>query len=346
MGVKIVSTGTIGERNGEGTVMTLSRCKLLALAFGALVGAVPLAAAHAADKVNFVTDYGYNGRHAYYFVALEKGYYKDAGLDVSIMRGKGSVDAIHQVGAGNALLGFADAGSLILARANDKIPVKLVSIVYARPPQAIFCREDLGVKSVKDLEGKSVANPAGGSIPDLFPAFAKASGIDAAKVHWVVASSQSLPSLLANGRVPCIGQFTVGEALLKAHIPQKLVRLAYSDPGLSYYGNGIIAREDTIKNNPDLVRRFVAATIKGEKYAFAHPKEAGEIMHKYHPQVSVEIGEGETKAVAELAEVKGEPLNQIDPKRIQATLDVIEGAFKLKSKVSPSDIYVGGFVGK
>jgi hypothetical protein len=244
LGVKIVSTGTIGERNGEDTVMTLSRCKLLALAFGALVSAVPLAAAHAADKVNFVTDYGYNGRHAYYFVALEKGYYKDAGLDVSIMRGKGSVDAIHQVGAGNALLGFADAGSLILARANDKIPVKLVSIVYARPPQAIFCREDLGVKSVKDLEGKSVANPAGGSIPDLFPAFAKASGIDAAKVHWVVASSQSLPSLLANGRVPCIGQFTVGEALLKAHISQKLVRLAYSDPGLSYYGNGIIARED------------------------------------------------------------------------------------------------------
>jgi NitT/TauT family transport system substrate-binding protein len=199
---------------------------------------------------------------------------------------------------------------------------------------------------VKDLVGKSVANPAGGSIPDLFPAFAKASGIDPAKVHWVVASSQSLPALLASGKVPCIGQFTVGEALLKAHIPQKLVRLAYSDPGLSYYGNGVIATDETIKQHPDLVRRFVAATIKGEKYAFAHPKEAGEIMHKYHPEVAVAIGEGETEAVAELAEVKGQPLNVIDPKRIQATLDVIEGAFKLKSPVKPDDIYVAGFVAK
>jgi NitT/TauT family transport system substrate-binding protein len=326
--------------------MKLPRCKLHALVLGCLFGAALSAAAQAADKINFVTDYGYNGRHAYYFVALEKGYYKDAGLDVSILRGKGSVDAIHQVGAGNATFGFADAGSLILARANDKIPVKLVSVVYARPPQAIFCRQDMGVKSVKDLEGKSVANPAGGSIPDLFPAFAKASGIDPAKVRWVVASSSSLPGLLASGKVPCIGQFTVGEALIKASIPQRLVRLAYSDPGLSYYGNGVIATEDTIKQHPDLVRRFVAATVKGEQYAFAHAKEAGEIMHKYHSEVSVAIGEGETKAVAELAEVKGQPLNVIDPKRIQATLDVIEGAFKLKSPVKPDDIYVAGFVAK
>lgn len=310
-----------------------------------LVGSL-MSTARAAEHVNFITDFGFNGRHAYYFVAIDKGYYKDAGLDVSILGGKGSVDAIHQVAAGNAVLGFADAGSLILARANDQVPVRLVSIVYARPPQAIFCREDMGVKTPKDLEGKSIANPAGGSIPDLFPAYAKAAKIDATKVNWVIASSESLPGLLAGGKVPCVGQFTVGEPLLKAAVRQKLIRFAYSDPGLTYYGNGIIATDTTIKQRPDLIRRFVAATIKGEKYAFAHPQQAGEIMHKYHPEVSVDVGKGETQAVAELAEIPGQPLNAIDPKRIQATLDVITGAFKMKSKVAPSDIYVDGFVGK
>lgn len=322
------------------------RCKIHALVLGALIGAALPIAASAAEKINFITDYGYNGRHAYYFVALDKGYYKDAGLAVTIMRGKGSVDAIHQVGAGNATFGFADAGSLVLARANDHIPVKLVSIVYARPPQAIFCREDMGVHSVKDLEGKSVANPAGGSIPDLFPAFAKSAGIDPSKVNWVVASSSALPALLATGRSPCIGQFIVGAPLLKARVSQKMIRFAYSDFGLSYYGNGVIATEATIKRHPNLVRRFVAATIKGETYAFKHPKEAGEIMHKYHPEVSVAIGKGETEAVAELANVKGEPLNYIDPKRIQATVDVIKGAFKLKSPVRPENVYAPGFVNK
>src|SRR4051794_7011902 len=93
------------------------------------------------DHVTLVTDFGFNGRHAYFFVAIEKGYYKAADLEVKVVRGQGSVDAIRQVGANNAIVGFADAGSLVLARGNDRIPVKLVSIVYARPPQAIFCRE-------------------------------------------------------------------------------------------------------------------------------------------------------------------------------------------------------------
>jgi len=89
--------------------------------------------AEALDSVSLITDFGYNGRHAYFFVALDKGYYKAAGLDVKILRGQGSVDAIRQVGAGNATFGFADTGSLVLARANDQIPVKLVASVYARP---------------------------------------------------------------------------------------------------------------------------------------------------------------------------------------------------------------------
>jgi NitT/TauT family transport system substrate-binding protein len=181
----------------------------------------------------------------------------------------------------------------------------------------------------------------------MFPAFAKAAGIDAAKVNWVVAASSALPGLLASGKVPCVGQFTVGEPLLRmATAPKKLVRFAYSDPGLSYYGNGIIATEATISSNPDLVRRFMAATIKGLKAAIADPADAGAIMHKAHPEVSVEVAKGETESVAELAQVKGKPLGEIDPAGIQATIDVVNGAFKLKSPVKVGDLYVPGFVPK
>ena len=57
----------------------------------------------------------------------------------------------------------------MLARGNDQIPVKLVSIVYAKPPQAVFCREDSGIKPPKDLEGASIGNTAGGATVDMFP---------------------------------------------------------------------------------------------------------------------------------------------------------------------------------
>jgi NitT/TauT family transport system substrate-binding protein len=320
--------------------------KIRAIAAGAFA-LLSVRPAAALDSVSLITDFGYNGRHAYFFVALDKGYYKDAGLDVKILRGQGSVDAIRQVGAGNADFGFAEAGSVALARGNDQVPVKLVAIVYAKPPQAIFCREDSGIKQPKDLEGPPIANPAGGSIPDLFPAYARAAGIDAGKIHWVIAGSESLPGLLAANKVPCVGQFTVGEPLLQAQVrPAKLVRFAYSDVGLNYYGNGLVATEATIATKPDLVGRFVKATVNGMQAAFADPSEAGAIMHKYHPQVSAEVAKGETQAVAELAKAEGHTLGDIEAAGIKATLDVVNGAFKLKNPVAAQDLYVPGFVSR
>jgi NitT/TauT family transport system substrate-binding protein len=270
----------------------------------AAVGARPVGAA----EVNFITDFGFNGRHAYFYVAREKGYYKAEGFDVNFVRGQGSADAIKKVAAGIATFGFADAGSLVLARGNDGVPVKLVSIVYAKPPQAIFAIKGSGITSPKDLEGRTVADTASSSVRLLFPAFAKAAGIDAAKVKWVVAEGSALPSLLANGRVDAICQFSVGEPLIAAATAKEIVRIAYKDSGLDYYGNGIIASDEMIAQHPDQVRAFVRATIKGMKDAFANPAEAAAIMAKYQKELTPAVIEGETRLVGELAEVKDKPL--------------------------------------
>ena len=119
-----------------------------------LVAVFATSAAQAVE-VNFITDFGFNGRHAYYYVALDKGYYKAEGLDVTILRGQGSIDAVKKVATGAAMIGFADAGALVLARSNDNIPVKLLAIVYATPPHAIFALADSGIKGAKDIEGKT-----------------------------------------------------------------------------------------------------------------------------------------------------------------------------------------------
>jgi len=304
-------------------------------------------ASNTPDSVTFTTDFGYNGRHAYFFVALDRGYYRDAGLDVKIVRGQGDANALRQIGAGNAMLGFADPGNVILARANDRIPVKLLAIIYRKPPQAIFCREDSGLRKPKDLEGNAIGTTAGASVPTLFPAFAKAADIDARTVRWVLASIEALPAMLATNKVSCVGQFTVGEALLRSRYgPGKLVRFAYSDAGLSYYSSGIVATDATIAIKPDLARRFVAATIRGMKDAFADPAAAGAIMQKIVPQVDAAVAKQETEAVADLAQIPGQPMGEIDPTRIEATLEVVKGAFQLATPVAAADIYAPGFVPK
>jgi NitT/TauT family transport system substrate-binding protein len=313
----------------------------------ALVSMLALAGVRPADaaETNFITDFGFNGRHAYFYVAREKGYYKAEGFDVNFVRGQGSADAIKKVAAGIATFGFADAGSLVLARGNDGVPVKLVSIVYAKPPQAIFAVKGSGINLPKDLEGKTVADTASSSVRLLFPAFAKAAGIDATKVKWVVAEGSALPSLLANGRADAICQFSVGEPLIAAATsPKEIVRIAYKDSGLDYYGNGLIASDEMIAKNPEQVRAFVRATIKGMKDAFANPAEAAAIMAKYQKELSPAVIEGETKLVGELAEVKGKPLGSIDPKSIAGTVDVMSANFTLKNPVQPAELFAPGFV--
>jgi NitT/TauT family transport system substrate-binding protein len=232
-----------------------------------------------------------------------------------------------------------------LARGNDGVPVKLVSIVYAKPPQAIFAIKGSGIAAPKDLEGRTVADTASSAVRLLFPAYARAAGIDASKVKWVVAEGSALPSLLANGRVDAICQFSVGEPLIAAAVaPKEIVRLDYKDAGLQYYGNGIIASEDTIAQHPDQVRAFVRATLKGMKDAFANPAEAAAIMAKYQKELAPAVIEGETKLVGELAEVKGKPLGAIDPKSIGDTVDVMAASFTLKNPVQPADLFAPGFV--
>lgn len=320
-----------------------------AIRFCAILAALTAAAqgAAAADKITFVTDFGYNGRHAYYFVALDKGYYARQNLDVDIVRGQGSADAVKQVAAGTAQLGFADAAAVILGRGNDRIPTKLVAMVYAKPPHAIYVLKDSGIATPKDLEGKKIADTAFSAVPKLFDAYAKAAHIDGSKVTWLVATSDALPGMLTTGRADGIGQFTVGEPLLaKAAAPKQVFALAYADVGLDLYGNGIIATDSLIQSNPDLIRRFVTATLQGLKDAIADPKAAGEIMHKHHREVDADIAEGETRKVGALVDQPGLPLGTLDAAHVKKTLDIVEAAYKLKYPVRPEDIYAPGFVGK
>jgi len=261
---------------------------------------------------------------------------------MQIVRGQGSADAVKQVAAGTAQIGFADTAAVILGRGNDQIPVKLVAIVYAKPPHAIYVLKESGIAKPKDLEGKKIADTAFSAVPKLFEAYAKATDIDASKVTWLVAAADTLPGMLTTGRADGIGQFTVGEPLLaKSAAPKQVLALAYADVGLDLYGNGIIASDGLIKSNPDLVRRFVTATMQGLADAIADPQQAGAIMNKHHREVDADVAAAETKIVGTLT---GQPLGVLDPARVKKAIEIVGRAYTLKSAVAPEDIYAPGFV--
>ena len=114
--------------------------------------------------------------------------------------------------------------------------------------------------------------------------------------------------------------------------------------GLDYYGNGIVATEQTIKEDPQMLKGFIRATLKGMRDAFADPAAAGAIMHKYHKEISAEVAAGETVKVRELAVVTGQPLGAIDESHIERTIAVMQKAYPIKHPVKAQDMYVPGFV--
>ena len=132
--------------------------------------------------------------------------------------------------------------------------------------------------------------------------------------------------------------------LAAAVAPKKLVRLAYRDVGLDYYGNGIIASEQLIAKEPDMVRRFVAATLRGMVDAFTDPAMAGRTIGRYQQQIKPEIGAAEIEQVRALAVDAGRRLGTIDPAKMAATVRAIAGAYTLNKPASPEEMFTAGFV--
>jgi NitT/TauT family transport system substrate-binding protein len=313
--------------------------------FAALVALLAFAAPAWAESLTIMTDFGINGRHAYFFLAQARGYYKAAGLDVTIVRGSGSADVITKVAAGTVDVGFADAGSLVLAHGNSDVPVRMLAVVYASPPHAIYSVEGSGIAKPTDLPGHKVVDSAGSANAVLFGAYAKAIGIDPASVTWSVADGGSLPSLLATERAVAVGQFVVGEPLLAAAVaPKKLVRLAYRDAGLHYYGNGLVASDVLIAAQPDMLKRFVAATLHGLADAIADLEAAGAAITAAQRQVDPKIAAAEIKIVGELATVPAVKLGAIEPARMQETVEVVSAAYKMKRSVTLAEMWAPGYV--
>src|SRR5262249_17432925 len=145
----------------------------------------------------------------------------------------------------------------------------------------------------------------------------------------------------------CVAQFVVGEPLLEAALGgKKTVRFLFADAGMDIYANGIVAASDTIRKDPEMVRRFVAATLKGIQYAFDHPEEAGQIMNRARPEMAADVAAGETRLVREVAvtdDTRRLGLGAIDAARMEKTRDLLSDALELPQRAPIDELYAPGF---
>ena len=176
-----------------------------ALAIGVLVLSWS-SVAPAADKVTLNLNWFYVGDHSPYFVATEKGWYKEENLEVNIIPGKGSGDVVKKIDVGSAEFGIVDTGVLIVARAQGA-KVKVVSMLFDKSPYCMWMWKDSGINSVKDLAGKKIGAPPGDAQRTIFPALVTVHGFDADKVTFVNIAPEAKYAALAAKQVDVIFDF-------------------------------------------------------------------------------------------------------------------------------------------
>jgi len=327
--------------------LVLARSALAAAAVAALAAAFPV---RAADEVKFALNWIISGRNAGYFVALEKGFYKENGIDAQISRGRGSGDTLKRVAIGESDFGLVDTATVISGRSNDQAPVRIVGMMYSKAATAILYAKESGIKTPADLEGRTVARSAAGSTINMWPAFLKANDIDRSKIREITVTASSYAPMLLSRQVDAVlDQSSYIGRYQKAANAQKLTIEAFrfSDYGYELYGDAIVASEKTISQKPDLVRRFLAATLRGNLYAFEHPDEAVAILSKYAAEAEPDVAKAElldTKTLALTDEVRQHGYGYVDRDKLAANIDLIREPLGLKQPVQAEELFTLEFL--
>ena len=320
----------------------------------ALAGAVSFAApAFSETDIKFTLDWKFEGPAAGFFLAMDKGYFKEAGLNVTIDTGNGSVEAIPRVATGAYQMGFGDINSLIKFLDTDPTQkVRAVMVVYERPPFAIIGRKSLGVTDdPKSVEGKKLGAPPPDGAFAQWPAFVEAAAIDASKVTIESVGFPVREPMLAQGQVDGIFGFAFSSVLnLKAQgvAADDISMILMAENGLDLYGNSILVNTDFAAANPDAVKGFLKALAKGFADAVSDPAAGADAVMKRNEVLKKEI-EVERLEMANALNIKTPYVVEngfggIDMGKLTKSIEYLTVSMKLTGAVKADQIFDASFL--
>ncbi|XWN30836.1 MAG: ABC transporter substrate-binding protein [Devosia sp.] len=250
--------------------------KHLTLAAGAVAAIAFATPSFAEDDVRLRLNWMYYGSHAGFALGKDKGLYDDAGIDLDIRSGNGSSSAHRLVANGDSDFAYGSCGALVTL-ASQGAPITSVAVIDAMGTEAILVRPDAGVSEIADLKGKTLLTTANAGVNTFFPIVLSNAGLSEGDVRIVNVPDGALVSSYLQGSgdaVGMLGGLDDKPAEIKANGGEDPVSFPYSDYGVNQVGYCISTHNDTIAEKPELVDRFVDATIAAYKAAEADPDAA------------------------------------------------------------------------
>ena len=311
------------------------------------------APAFAETAIKFTLDWKFEGPAAGFLLALDKGYFKAEGLDVTIDSGNGSVEAIPRVATGAYQMGFGDINSVIKFLDEDPTQkVKAVMMVYERPTFAVVGRKSLGITTdPKSLEGKKLGAPPPDGAFAQWKAFKQVANIDDSKITIESIGFPVREPMLAKGDVDAVFgfAFSVILNLKKQGIKDEdIATILMAEHGLNLYGNAVLVNEDFAEKNPEAVKGFLKALAKGFADAVAKPEEGVAAVLKRNETLDSAI-ELERLNMANAMNIKTPYVVEngfggVDMTRLGASIDTLKVSMGLKGNVKAEDVFDASFL--
>jgi NitT/TauT family transport system substrate-binding protein len=274
------------------------RSFVIRVALGILLAATTPALA--LDSVTLRLDWVIGSEHAPVFLAQEKGFFKEEGIDVKVFAGEGSTVVVKLVGNKSNDFGYATADQALMAHAKG-LPIIATAVVLQNTPGCIIFPKDKPIRKLEDLYGKRLGTQIKSVVDKQWEAVARIHKIDRKKITEIP-SDRAVAQMMTAGKLDAAVAFFFNDGLLLEAKGSPTGWLLFSDLGLKVYSTSIIVHEDMIKEKPDLVRRFTRAFVKGWTYSKAHPEEALSIFLKANPNIDPLYSKLKLPAVLSLTE--------------------------------------------
>lgn len=303
-------------------------------------------------KVTFILNFGaIGGPQAPWFVAFDKGFFREQGLDVEIIPGRSSPYAVTQVAAEKADFGQATADVMMAARVNADTPVKIVYQLYQQDPNCIAAPVGLGLKKLEDISGKTLKLGAilGSSRDITWDIVAKKLGLDVSKITKVGIGFDDIGPI-SSGQIDLVQTWDDGIPIFQG-AGIKMDYFFYRDYGINYPSLAIITTDKMIKEKPEIVRKFLAAAHKAFQYSSDHPGEVVDITMRYSaynlPKNTVQFYGQLQIAIADMKGSKpGQTLGKIDAQALSDLQDLLLQYNKINKKLPINDYFTDQFVPK
>jgi len=335
--------------------LRLSRRAMLAsTAAAGAVGAFGVGrGARAASSLDMILNWRYQGPQAWFFLAQDKGYFADAGLEITMDQGNGSGAAVGQVAGGAYDIGFGDINALIRLAADkpDEAPIGIFQM-YNQPPFTVAVRQNSDIHTAKDLEGKLLGGAANDGALKLWPAFTKIAGIDTSGIEMTNFKPNLREQMLRSGQVDGVFGYvnTIRfSAKLSGMNPEEEIRfIRYGDYGMDLYSNGIIVSKQLAEEQPDAMRALCAGINQGVADTLADLDAAIDAVTAREPLIDPAIEK--ERLLATIRDEMGHPelaevgLGNIDEERFTRAIDIVVDAFDLARTPAPAEVFTAEFL--